>query len=136
MRGRLATALIPLWLALPACAAAVPDEAASSPDTVRAFVGVDVLPMDGERVLADQIVLIEGDRIVAIGPTAAMTIPADAIQIDGRGKFLMPGLAEMHGHIPPPQAPPELVETVLFLYVANGITTVRGMLGHEGQLDL
>lgn len=136
MRGRLATALIPLLLTLPACAEAVPDDAAAWPDTVRAFVGVDVLPMDGERVLADQIVLIEGDRIVAIGPTAAMTIPADAIQIDGRGKFLIPGLAEMHGHIPPPQAPPELIETVLFLYVANGITTVRGMLGHEGQLDL
>ena len=136
MRGRLATALIPLLFALPACVDGAPDGDPAPPDTVRAFVGVTVLPMDGERALTDHIVLIEGDRIVALGPTAAMTIPADVIQIDARGKFLMPGLAEMHGHIPSPQAPAELVEAVLFLYVANGITTVRGMLGYPGQLDL
>lgn len=136
MRGSFATALLPFLFALPACADAASDPAAAPPDTVRAFVGVTVLPMDGERALADHIVLIEGDRIVALGPTAAMTIPADAIQIDARGKFLMPGLAEMHGHIPPPQAPAEHIEAVLFLYVANGITTVRGMLGHPGQLEL
>ena len=48
----------------------------------------------------------------------------------------MPGLAEMHGHIPPPTAPRELVDNVLFLYVAAGVTTVRGMQGAPGQLDL
>lgn len=48
----------------------------------------------------------------------------------------MPGLAEMHGHIPPPNAPKEYTEAVLFLYVANGITTVRGMLGAPNQLEL
>jgi imidazolonepropionase-like amidohydrolase len=48
----------------------------------------------------------------------------------------MPGLAEMHGHVPPPNAPPEYTDRVLFLYLANGITTVRGMLGAPGQLEL
>jgi imidazolonepropionase-like amidohydrolase len=136
VRGSFAIALTPLLFVLPACADAASHSGEALPDTVRAFVGVTVLPMDGERVLTDHTVVIEGDRIVALGPTAAMTIPADAIQIDARGKFLMPGLAEMHGHIPPPQAPAELVEEVLFLYVANGITTVRGMLGYDGQLEL
>jgi imidazolonepropionase-like amidohydrolase len=42
----------------------------------------------------------------------------------------------MHGHIPPPNAPANVIDETLFLYVANGITTVRGMLGHEGQLEL
>jgi hypothetical protein len=46
------------------------------------------------------------------------------------------GMGEMHGHIPPPTDPAAYVSDVLFLYVANGITTVRGMLGHPGQLDL
>jgi imidazolonepropionase-like amidohydrolase len=61
---------------------------------------------------------------------------AGAVRVDGRGKYLLPGLAEMHGHVPPPSAPAELTEDVLFLYVANGITTVRGMLGAPGQLAL
>jgi imidazolonepropionase-like amidohydrolase len=64
--------------------------------------------------------------------------------IDDTGKFLMPGLAEMHGHVPPtepgPEAPDyfntEYVESTLFLYVSAGITTVRGMLGYEDQLAL
>lgn len=59
-----------------------------------------------------------------------------ATTIDGTGKYLIPGLAEMHAHIPPPSTPAERVEEVLFLYVANGITTIRGMLGHPGHLTL
>lgn len=56
--------------------------------------------------------------------------------VDGTGKYVIPGLAEMHAHIPPPSTPAERVEEVLFLYVANGITTIRGMLGHPGHLTL
>jgi imidazolonepropionase-like amidohydrolase len=123
-------------LALPACGEAAPDLDPATADTVQAFVDVAVLPMDAEEVLLDQTVVVEGGRIVAVGPAASTPVPDGAVRIDGRGKFLMPGLAEMHGHIPPPDAPAEHVESVLFLYVANGITTVRGMLGYPGQLDL
>jgi imidazolonepropionase-like amidohydrolase len=128
--------LLPLFLALPACVDAAPDDGSTVADTMLAFVGVDVVPMDGERVLVDHTVLVEGGRIVAVAPTAATSLPDDAIQIDGTGRFLIPGLAEMHGHIPSPEAPRFHVESVLFLYVANGITTVRGMLGYPGQLEL
>jgi imidazolonepropionase-like amidohydrolase len=48
----------------------------------------------------------------------------------------MPGLAEMHGHLPNPNAGAELTENVLFLYVANGVTTVRGMQGMLSHLEL
>jgi imidazolonepropionase-like amidohydrolase len=49
----------------------------------------------------------------------------------------MPGLAETHAHVPPqPDPPREVLEDILFLYVANGITTIRGMLGQAYQLDL
>lgn len=142
MRARLAILLLPLFYALPACVDAAPDSGSaadsdSTPaDTVLAFVGVNVIPMDTDRVLPDQTVVVEDGRIVTISPTAATTLPEDAIEIDGRGKYLIPGLAEMHGHIPPPDAPAFHVESVLFLYVANGITTVRGMLGYPGQLEL
>ncbi|HLM54893.1 MAG TPA: amidohydrolase family protein [Pyrinomonadaceae bacterium] len=101
-----------------------------------AFVNVNVVPMDSERVLAGQTVLVRGERIVEVGPASKVKVPAAALRVDGRGKYLMPGLAEMHGHIPPPQAPKEFTEAVLFMYVANGVTTVRGMLGAPGQLEL
>ncbi|HWW62966.1 MAG TPA: amidohydrolase family protein, partial [Thermoanaerobaculia bacterium] len=52
----------------------------------------------------------------------------------GAGKFLIPGLAEMHGHVPPMNS--DMLYETLVEYVANGITTVRGMLGHPGQLEL
>jgi imidazolonepropionase-like amidohydrolase len=105
-------------------------------DSIVAFVLASFIPMVQERVLPDHTVVVRGDRIVAVGPAASTLVPEGATVIDGAGRFLLPGLAEMHGHIPPPQAPPHHIESVLFLYVANGITTVRGMLGFPGQLEL
>ena len=87
-------------------------------------------------MLPNQTVIVTGDRITAVGPAKTTRVPEGATRVDGQGKFLMPGLAEMHGHIPPPTAPRELVDNVLFLYVAAGVTTVRGMQGAPGQLDL
>lgn len=101
-----------------------------------AFVGVSVIPMDSERVLENHTVLVDDDRIVWVGPASAADIPADARRIDAAGMYLMPGLAEMHGHIPPPNQPAAEIEKTLYLYLANGITTVRGMLGYPGQLAL
>ena len=85
-------------------------------------------------MLADHTVLVQGERIVALG--ADVEVPEGATIIDGAGMYLMPGLAEMHGHVPRPDEPAQYTEDVLFLYVANGITTVRGMLGAPGQLEL
>ena len=66
-----------------------------------AFTNVTVIPMDRERVLAGQTVVVMGDQIIGLGPNGKVAIPSNAIRIDGTGKFLMPGLAEMHAHIPP-----------------------------------
>lgn len=102
-----------------------------------AFVNVNALPMDSDRVLADWTVVVDDGKVVSMGPASSTQLPQGATIVDGRGKYLMPGLAEMHGHIPPPSsASPELIESVLFLYVANGVTTVRGMQGAPGQLEL
>ncbi len=101
---------------------------------ITAFTNVNVLPMDRDQVLTAHTVVVEGDWIRSVG--ADIEVPSGAHIIDGTGKFLMPGLAEMHGHVPRPDEPAQYTEDVLFLYVANGITTVRGMLGAEGQLEL
>ena len=56
--------------------------------------------MDRERALPDHTVIVRGERIEAIGPSAKVQVPVGATRIDGRGKFLLPGMAEMHAHIP------------------------------------
>ncbi len=130
---------VPILLSLACAPAASPaSQATSQPEPgVYAFVGVNVLPMtDGQQMLADQTVVVRGERIVSAGPRGSVEIPAEATRIDAQNQYLLPGLAEMHGHIPPPSAPQQYVSDVLFLYVANGITTVRGMLGWPGQLEL
>ena len=104
---------------------------------VTAFVNVNAVPMDTNRVLADWTVVVGDGKVISMGPSSAVTPPQGATVIDGRGRYLMPGLAEMHGHIPAPaNAEPGLIDSILFLYVANGVTTVRGMQGAPGQLGL
>jgi imidazolonepropionase-like amidohydrolase len=110
--------------------------AQSSPAAAVAFVNVSVVPMDGNRTVPDSTVVVGGEAITALGPSASTKPPAGARIVDGRGKFLMPGLAEMHGHIPSPVSSAEFTDHVLFLYVANGVTFVRGMQGAAGQLAL
>ena len=103
---------------------------------VVAFVDVNVIPMDRQRVLEGQTVVVRDGRIASIEPSARARVPSGALRVSGRGKYLMPGLAEMHAHIPGPQAPEQIVRDIFTLYVANGITTIRGMLGAPNQLTL
>jgi imidazolonepropionase-like amidohydrolase len=107
--------------------------AQSSP--VVAFTNVTVVPMTANRTEPGMTVVTGGGRITAVGSAKSTTVPSGAVTIDGTGKFLLPGLSEMHGHIPQ-VADRAWAEETLFLYVANGITTVRGMQGSAGQLDL
>jgi imidazolonepropionase-like amidohydrolase len=86
-----------------------------------AFVGVDVLPMDSEILLVDQTVIVKDRRIQTVDLRSNVALPQDAVQVDGTGLVLMPGLADMHVH---------LLEADLTTYLAYGITTVRNMWGH------
>lgn len=107
----------------------------SSDTGLTAFVGVNVIPMDSERVLHDQTVLVRDKRIVSIGPASGADIPETAQRIEGQGRWLMPGLAEMHGHVP---GADDLAyrENMLFLFVANGVTTIRNMAGDPSHIAL
>lgn len=98
------------------------------------FDGVTVIPMDRERLIVDQMVLVEGERITAIGAAGTVTVPPGATRVDGRGKFLMPALAEMHAHVPGAGA--TNAERVLFLYAANGVGTIRSMMGDASHVTL
>lgn len=101
-----------------------------------AITGVTVLSMEGDGVLAGYTVLIEDGLIAGLGPDEEMTAGDQFTRIEGGMKFLVPGLTEMHAHIPGSRAPAEYLERVLLLFLANGVTTVRGMLGDPMHLEL
>jgi imidazolonepropionase-like amidohydrolase len=69
-------------------------------------------------------VVVRGDRVVEVGPAASVQVPPGAAVVDGTGKFLVPGLADMHVHTVP------LERTFPPLYLVNGVTTVREMGGN------
>jgi imidazolonepropionase-like amidohydrolase len=82
---------------------------------------VNVVPMDSERVLANQTVIVRDGKIVELGDAAKIHLPPEAMRIDGRGKYLLPGLADMHVHVQS--------ESELSLAVAHGVTTIRDLFG-------
>ena len=101
-----------------------------------AFVGVDVLPMQGALgavVLENQTVVIADRRIASINPADGVEVGEDVEVVEVEGSYLMPGLAEMHGHLPGRPLLPADTQNLLFLYVANGVTTVRAMAGERSQ---
>lgn len=111
--------------------------AAQASGTV-AFEGANVITMEGDRILRDQTVVVTNGRIASIGPAGNAQVPTAATRVDARGRFLMPGIAEMHAHIPATtsQLGPQFTEDVLYMYVAAGATTIRGMQGHPTQIEL
>ena len=111
-----------LFLGLLASATAAIAQPSPSPVTI--FTHANVVPMDRERVLTDQSVIVRDGKIAAIGPD--LPAPAGATVIDARGKWLSPGLADMHVHS---ETPDELA-----VYLANGVTTVLAMGGARQRL--
>ena len=99
-----------------------------------AFVNVNLVPMTSETVLAQKSVLVEDGIIVLIGDVDGIPIPEDVEVIDGTDRYLIPGLAEMHAHLP--GAGTRDIERTLTLLAANGITSARGMLGQPSHLRL
>jgi imidazolonepropionase-like amidohydrolase len=99
------------------------------------FQNATIITMGEPAVLEKHDLLVAGGRIERIAPTGQMGWPNVATVVEAKGRFLMPGLAEMHAHVPGAE-PAGLAEDVLLLYLAHGLTTVRGMLGQPAHLEL
>jgi imidazolonepropionase-like amidohydrolase len=99
------------------------------------FQDVNVITMLNDQVKEHQTVVTKNGKITAVGDVKKVKFGKDALVVDGKGKYLIPGLAEMHGHVPPIEDM-QPMKDVLALFVVNGITTVRGMLGHPKHLEL
>lgn len=111
-------------------AAAVAVCAAHAAAQATAFVDVNVVPMDRRIVLPHRVVVIEGERIAAIGSVDSITIPVNARRIEGRGRYLIPGLVDAHVHL-------ELGERRwLDEFLRFGVTTVFNLRGDTRHLAL
>jgi hypothetical protein len=104
--------------------APVSAQTVSPPSQVTVFTHANVVPMDRDRVLTDRTVVVRQGIIAAIGRD--LPVPAGATEIDARGRWLSPGLADMHVHS---EAPDELA-----IYLVNGVTTVLNMGGARQSL--
>lgn len=105
--------------------------------TITAIEDVTVIPMDTERRLDGHTVIIRDGRIDAIGPSGRVAAPAGAERIDGRGKFLIPGLADMHAHLMPGAG--DLSDGAgrqMALSLVAGVTTVRSLISPPSALQL
>ncbi|TMM56891.1 amidohydrolase [Maribacter algarum] len=115
------------------CACNQAQEKASPTETL--ISNTNIVDVRSGEILKNRDVAIDSGKIKSISESNANGKIFTTV-IDGSEKYLMPGLAEMHAHIPSPSTNSERIEEVLFLYVANGITTIRGMLGHPAHLSL
>lgn len=108
------------------------------PAETNVFVGVNVIPMDRERVLSNQTVIVRNGVIAEIGDAAKVKVPNDATIVQGRGKYLIPGLVDMHTHLlsDGDEYPDSIAPDELRVMVANGVTTVRFMIGTPELLKL
>ncbi|MGH9346193.1 MAG: amidohydrolase family protein [Vicinamibacterales bacterium] len=114
-------------VALVAALAATGAVRQSGPATI-AIRDVTVIPATGGLPAPHTTVLVRGDRIAAIGPSADTPVPPDARVVDGAGKYLVPGFIELHAHVSKARA------SSLGLFVANGVTTLRDMGGDHEEL--
>jgi hypothetical protein len=111
-----------------ACAVAAVSARAAPPDRPPiAIVAVTVVDLEHDRSPQPRTVLIDDGRIVAVADPRTARIPANALRVDGRGRFLIPGLVDMHVHLfnGHSRRPPN--EWTFPLFVANGVTGVREM---------
>ncbi len=100
-----------------------------------AFVDVNVIPMNEEGITEQQIVIIRNGRIDEVGAASQIELSEDVTRVDGSGRYLIPGLTEMHAHVPGSDDM-EYLQNVLYLYISNGVTTIRNMAGQQYHIEL
>jgi imidazolonepropionase-like amidohydrolase len=105
-----------------------------SPATL-AFTGATLVDGTGAAPVENAVVVITGDRITAAGPAARVAIPAGATRVDARGKTILPGLLNAHGHVGGATSERAEVDRQLALYARYAVTTVFS-LGGDGPHSL
>ena len=126
--GALVLSSVPGWAAAQASRGPLASDAF-------AITGVTVLPMTSDTLIEDATVVVRDGRIAAVGK--GTPVPRGVRKIDGRGRYLVPGLADMHVHLlADDEIPDSLAPYELGVMLANGITATRFMMGTPEQLEL
>jgi imidazolonepropionase-like amidohydrolase len=112
-------ALLALAVLLTACT--------PSPSATLAITGVTLIDGTGRGPRGPVTVLVDGERIAAVGPAAEVVVPAGAEVVDGAGRFLIPGLWDAHVHLAYDPDEPFAPEDRLPMYLAYGVVGVRDM---------
>jgi Amidohydrolase family len=124
-RGTVHVALIAVFCSLP-CLPCYATEQTANPSAI-AITHVTVIDATGAQPRADMTVVIRSDRVASVMPSRSGTIPTDATQVDGRGKFVIPGLWDMHTHVI------EMADIDFPVLLAYGVTGIRNM--HNSSLQ-
>jgi imidazolonepropionase-like amidohydrolase len=126
-----------LAILAPATQAHSSESRGSSTKGSLAISGVSVISMASDRVLENATILVTDGRITHVGDASSITIPESARRIDGKGKFLIPGLADMHVHLySDDEAPDTAAPAELGVMIANGVTAIRLMIGTPEHLAM
>ena len=109
-------------------AAAYAQSPASTPSAINnvAIVGGTLIDVRSGEQIQNSVVLVRGERVTQVGVFGKQEIPRDAHIIDAHGKWILPGLMDMHAHVS--QDDSDLLP--LELYLANGVTTIRDPGGY------
>ena len=103
--------------------------ATAQKDNGLAIIHITVIDCTGAAAKPNSTVVVTGGLISAVGSSETVKIPAGARVVDASGKFLIPGLWDMHGHLT------DATEDAFPLLIMNGVTGVRDMGGDVAQLD-
>jgi imidazolonepropionase-like amidohydrolase len=132
--------IVAIVLILAAGASRADAQHAALPAPPVAFVNVTVITMDPEAPVPQpgQTVLVRDGRIAAVGPASDVIVPAGATVIDGRGRYLVPGLTDAHVHLVGDGTARGATRANFGdapLYLAHGVTTVINLRGTPEQLE-
>ncbi len=99
---------------------------------------IHVISMENDQVLKDHLIHVRDGKIEGVFPASKnLKFSKKIVEIDGKGSYAFPGLAEMHSHIPTTETDDfSYIQDVMWLYLANGVLNVRGMIGHHSHLEL
>lgn len=99
---------------------------------------IHVISMENDQVLKNHLIHVKNGKIEGVySIDRKPKFTKKVTEIDGKGAYAFPGLAEMHSHIPTTETDDfSYIQDVMWLYLANGILNVRGMIGHHSHLEL
>jgi len=131
MRDARAVAAV-IWVLMIGCAGPSAERQSAPPLYIH---NVNIVPMDSQYVLQNAELIVADGEVAEIGTVGTLTVPDGAVEIDGEGGYLFPGLWDMHVHLTPDPDDPDAFASILETFVRQGVTSIRVMWGWPELLE-